>query len=214
MTEMVRTPFVLTLDADSTLYELEPAALDELMRKMSTESYAAACFRILPSADDWLGRLQALDYSIFTDSIRRLLRIPVCLVGQGVLWKTADLLNVLKEHSGGFDGDDLENTVIALTEDMSIYWETKTIVVASKPKKTVLGLLKQRALSWDFALFRVLLDSRALRLEGQSGALYKNVLLMDLLGHPFRLLAIPVLLPIIFFSFSGNTPVYETRAIN
>ncbi len=212
MTEMVRTPFVLTLDADSVLYELKPAALEELMHKMSAESYSAACFRVLPAARDWLGRLQALDYSIFTDSIRRVLGVPVCLVGQGVLWKTADLLNVLREHSGGYDGDDLENTVIALTKKMPIYWEAKTIVVSSSPKKTVIGLLKQRAFSWDFGFFRVLAGGRALRLGGESGAFYKSVLLMDLLGHPFRLLAIPVLLPVIFFSFSGDTPAYETRA--
>src|SRR6185295_18312029 len=130
----------------------------------------------------------------FSDSVRRILGVPVCLIGQGVLWKRDDLLQVLKDHSGAFDGDDLESTIIALSEKMRIYWEPKTIVVSSRPKETIVGLLKQRALSWDFGLFRVLLGVRALRLSGESGAFYKNVLLMELFGHPFRLLAIPVLL--------------------
>jgi glycosyltransferase involved in cell wall biosynthesis len=211
MAEMVRTPFVFTLDADSVLYELQDGALDALIRKMSSDSYSVAYFRILPAASNWFERLQAFDYLIFTDSIRRVLGVPVCLVGQGALWKTDSLLSVLKDHSGEFDGDDLENTVIALAEKMGMYWDAKTIVVSSKPKRTVLGLLKQRALSWDFSLLRVLLLKPALGLGGESGAFYKNVLLMDLIGHPFRLLAIPVLLPMIFFSaFSGDSQFYGT----
>lgn len=213
MAEMVRTPFVFTLDADSVLYELQDGALEALMRKMSSDSYSVAYFRIVPAAYNWLGRLQALDYLIFTDSIRRVLGVPVCLVGQGVLWKTDSLLSVLKDHSGEFDGDDLENTVIALAEKMAMYWDARTIVVSSNTQRTVLGLLKQRALSWDFGLFRVLLQKRALGLVGESGALYKNVLLMDLFGHPFRLLAIPVLLPMIFFSLSsGDSQLFGTTA--
>ena len=214
MAELVRTPFVLTLDADSMLSELRPGALEALMARMTKESYAAAYFRIRPRATNWLGRLQALDYSIFTDSLRRLLGVPLCLIGQGVLWRTSGLLNVLRVHSGKFDGDDLENTVIALGEGQNLCWERDSITLSTIPKKTIIGLLKQRALSWDYGMLRVLLGKRALQLRGESGALYKNAILMDLLGHPFRLLAIPVLLAGICYKVAFSLGSYRLSALH
>jgi glycosyltransferase involved in cell wall biosynthesis len=203
MAEAVRTPFTLTLDADSILYERPRGALEGLMRKMTAEGYAAACFRIVPDDRNWLGKLQKIDYSIFTDSVRRLLGVPVCLIGQGVLWRTDRLLSILASHSGNYDGDDLENTIIALTEKMPILWERTSVVIATAPKKGIRGLIRQRALSWDFGMFRVLFLKRALRIGGESGAFYKNLLLMDFFAHPFRLLAVPVLLPALFFKLMG-----------
>lgn len=203
MVELVRTPFVLTLDADSILSELKHGALEDLIIQMNANAYSAACFTILPTARNWLGRLQRLDYLIFTDSVRRLLRVPVCLVGQGVLWRTECLSNVLGHHSGQFDGDDLENTVIALSQKMRIHWERNTLVVIGNPKRTVLGLIRQRGLSWDFGLFRVLFRKQALQLGGESGALYKNVLLMDFFGHPLRLLAVPLLFSFCWLRLAG-----------
>ncbi|MGO9515547.1 MAG: TIR domain-containing protein, partial [Candidatus Korobacteraceae bacterium] len=154
MTRMVHTPFVLTLDADCVLSELQDGALEDLMHTMSGKGYAATCFRILPLGENWLDRLQKLDYLIFTDSLRKILGVPVCLIGQGVLWKTDSFLKVLEMHSGQFHGDDLENTIIALHYKFAIYWERKTIVLMTKPKKTILGLVRQRALSWDFGMYR------------------------------------------------------------
>ena len=204
MARMVRTPFVLTLDADSMIKELQEDALEHLLRKMNEEEFAAVCFRIIPHDRDWLGRLQKLDYTIFTDTLRRMLGIPVCLIGQGVVWKTERFLEVLSVHSKQYDGDDLENTLIALTKNMRLYWERDTLVLTTLPKQSTLGLLRQRALSWDFGMFRVLLSKRALKLGGDSGAFYKNVLLMDLVAHPLRLAAIPALLGAAVFHVLGE----------
>jgi glycosyltransferase involved in cell wall biosynthesis len=203
MARLVRTPFVLTLDADCSLSELKEDALEKLMARMSTEDVSASCFRIVPNDRDWLGRLQKLDYSIFTDALRRILGVPVCLIGQGVLWKTDSLLKVLSQHSGEFFGDDLENTIIALDYKMKIYWERESIILMTNPKRTVMDLLKQRALSWDFGMLRVLFGKRALRLGGESGAFYKNVLLLDVIAHPFRLMAVPMLLSVPLVNFLG-----------
>jgi glycosyltransferase involved in cell wall biosynthesis len=194
MVRRVRTPFVLTLDADSMITELQPDAIEQLLHKMHDEGFDAAYFRIVPHDRDWLGRLQKLDYTIFTDTLRRILRVPVCLVGQGVVWKKDRFLEVLSAHSKQYDGDDLENTVIALTKGMRLCWERETLVVTTIPKESILGLIRQRALSWEFGLFRVLLNKHALMLGGESGAFYKNLLLVDLFAHPFRLAAIPLLL--------------------
>jgi glycosyltransferase involved in cell wall biosynthesis len=205
MVHMVGTPFVLTLDADSMITELQEGALEQLLNKMREEAVAAACFRIIPRDQNLLGRLQKLDYTIFTDTLRSVLGIPVCLIGQGVVWNTECLLHVLAAHSKQYDGDDLENTVIALTKDMRLYWERDTLALTTFPKESVLGLVRQRAFSWDFGLFRVLLSKRAILLGGDSGAFYKNVLLMDFVAHPIRLAAIPFLFgTILFHAFGGG----------
>ena len=90
----------------------------------------------------------------------------MCLIGQGVLWRTDSFLKVLSVHSGNFDGDDLENTIIALDRKMKIYWDRETILLTTQPKKTIMGLVKQRALSWDYGMLRVLLGKRALKIGG------------------------------------------------
>ena len=203
MAKRVRTPFVLTLDADSMLVETQENGLERLIKKMTAAQDSVTCFRIIPHDTNLLGRLQKIDYTIFTDAIRRVLGVPVCVVGQGMLWKTDSLLEVLAEHSGAFDGDDLENTVIALRKGMRIHWERELAVIVSTPKKTMMGFLKQRALSWEFGMFRVLLASRVLLMSGNSGAFYKNVLLTDFVGHPLRLLAVPMLLSAVLFRFFG-----------
>lgn len=205
MARMVRTPFVLTLDADCMLCEVHRNALADLLDKMHNEHIAASYFRILPNDRDLLGRLQKLDYTIFTDTLRRFFNIPVCLIGQGVIWNTQRFLEVLAEHSKQYDGDDLENTLIALTKGMRVYWERKSIVLTTIPKPGIFSLVRQRARSWDYGMFRVLLSKRALVLGGDSGAFYTNLLWMDLVALPFRLLAIPMLLAALLFRLLGES---------
>jgi len=209
MAQIVNTPFLLTLDADCILAELEDNALETLMQKMIQESYTATCFRIIPHDTNWLGRLQKLDYLIFADSLRAILGVPVCLIGQGVLWRTDSFLDVLANHSGEFDGDDLENTIIALDKKMRIHWERETVLLYTNSKKTIIGLIRQRALSWDFGMLRVLFGKRALWLSGESGAFYKNLLLMEFFAHPFRLIAIPVLLSVPLIQIMGPDFYYS-----
>jgi hypothetical protein len=201
MAHLVKTPFVFTLDADCSLLELQEGAVESLMARMERDDIAASCFRIIPNDKDWLGKLQKLDYSIFSDALRKLLQVPVCLIGQGVMWRTSCLLKVLSEHSREYDGDDLENTTIALSNGMRIYWEPNTIIVRTEPKRTVTGLLKQRALSWDYGMVRVLLTKQAILLGGESGAFYKNILLIEVVAHVFKLMAIPFLfsLPMAYY---------------
>jgi hypothetical protein len=93
---------------------------------------------------------------------------------------------------------------------MRLYWEDATIVLTTTPKESILGLLRQRAFSWDFGLFRVLLDRRFLMLGGESGAFYKIVLLTDLVAHPFRLAAVPMLFGMVLFNGLGTGAVRHT----
>lgn len=204
MMQMVRTPFVLTLDADCMIAELQAGAFERLIQKMQAENYAAACFRIVPHDRDWFDRLQKLDYTIFTDTLRQVLGVPLCLIGQGVVWRTDCFREVLAQHSKRFDGDDLENTVIALKKNMRLYWERHTLVVSTVPKESIVALFRQRALSWEFGMFRVLSTIDAITLRGDSGGFYRNIILMDFLAHPLRLLAIPLLLGVLWFRLTDE----------
>lgn len=185
--------------------ELQAGALERLIHKMQAENYAAAYFRIVPYYRSWLGRLQKLDYTIFTDTLRQVLGVPLCLIGQGVVWRTDSFREVLAQHSKQFDGDDLENTVIALRKNMRLYWERHTLLLSTMPKESIVALLRQRALSWEFGMFRVLSTREAITLRGDSGGFYRNILLMDFLAHPLRLLAIPLLLGVLWFRLTGKS---------
>lgn len=201
MVKRVTTPFILTLDADCSIREHTHCAIDELLIDMHLEEIDATYFRITPIVDGWLAALQAIDYAIFTDSLRKLLKVPLCLIGQGVIWRRETLVRVLGRHRGEFEGDDLENTVHALADNARLRWEPSTVTISTKAKPTIVSLLKQRALSWDYGLLRVLISFKSLRLSGESAAFYRNILLADFLAHPLRLAAIPLLMSVLLFNF-------------
>ena len=201
---IVDTPYILQLDADSFVHEKTSISLDILVERMINEEIVAIGFKIKPFANSLIEKLQQLDYLLFTDSIRRLLNVIVCLVGQGVLWETAKLNEILTTHSGKFEGDDLESTMRALIlfgNDRVTFDKSNHVVITTTLKKTVRQLLKQRSKIWDYGLIRTYSDIPSiLKHKGTNGAFFRSVFITEILTHPFKILMIPTILLVIFLN--------------
>jgi glycosyltransferase involved in cell wall biosynthesis len=152
--QRITTPYVLLLDADSMIVELKNRYLDRLVEKMHARQWAAVGFKIQSSSNRLLESLQALEYSLATDSLRQTLGLVVCLSGAGVLWEADSLEKVLSRHTGVFEGDDLESTILATLLNLKIGYETQGVIVTTRPKRSLGALFKQRALIWDVGLIR------------------------------------------------------------
>jgi len=193
----VTTPYVLLLDADSGIIEITQCYLDALVTKMQDQGITAIGFKIRPPATSLLEYLQTLEYLLFTDGLRRLLGIPVCLVGIGALWKVDDLKAILARHSGTFEGDDLEITILATMLSFKIVYEAHGIFVTTKLKRNLGELIRQRAYIWDVGLIRTLLDTRSIlnvNWTGQDAAFFRGVFITEVVAHPFKILSLAGLL--------------------
>jgi len=195
----IKTPYVFQMDADSMIETTTGSSdevcldevLDELVEKMCCEDLVSIGFKIRPPATKIIEYLQALEYILFTDSVRQLLEVTVCLVGQGVLWKVESLENVLKDHSGIFEGDDLESTMIATWKNLRVSYETRKAIVTTKLKKNLWELIKQRTCIWDLGLIRTFVDARkTLKQKSAHGIFFRSILITEVLAHPFKVLSI------------------------
>ena len=218
----ISTPYVLIIDADSIIHEFKKNAIDSLIVKAEKNNFSAIGFRIVPGAKSTIEKLQKIDYLFFTDSIRKLLGVIVCLIGQGVIWKTERLKNILEKHSGIFEGDDLENTILLSMEDpygKEIYFEKYDVIIETILKKSIRSLHEQRYRIWDFGLIHVFFDIKGmLKQKGSYGAFFKGILITEIGAHPFKLLAIisviiiTVIQPILLYA-DANGPYYFLERI-
>ncbi|MBN1993127.1 MAG: glycosyltransferase family 2 protein [Anaerolineae bacterium] len=195
--EKVKTTYVLLLDADAMVKEVS-ASLDVLIERMKAQKLAAMGFIVRLPAGTFLESLQALEYLLVTDRLRRLLGVVVCLSGSGVLWEVTKLKKVLKDHSGALPGDDLESTIRAAQLGYNLAYEDEKVFITTKPKQTLKELIKQRADIWDVGLIRTYLELQsALIQKGRYGAFFMSVFITDILAHPIKLLSLAGLIIVI-----------------
>jgi cellulose synthase/poly-beta-1,6-N-acetylglucosamine synthase-like glycosyltransferase len=107
---------------------------------------AGLALRLVPEGTSLFSRLQDLEYSIgravfgaYTSSQRKLRCVP----GAARIWRRKVLLDVLKEHSGRHNGDDLEATAIALRKGYKMGYESSLMVRTLVPQNA-LELFRQR----------------------------------------------------------------------
>ena len=172
---------------------------------MKNENITAVCFKIQPPANSLVEKLQQLEYLIFTDGLRKLLGVVICLVGQGVLWRVDRLNELLQQHSGKFEGDDLELTMLAALQkpnEESIRYERSRMVITTKLKPTWTDLFVQRSRIWAFGLIRACFDTRGIFVQrGRYGAFYRGVFISEILAHPFKLMLLPTIVLITIATF-------------
>jgi cellulose synthase/poly-beta-1,6-N-acetylglucosamine synthase-like glycosyltransferase len=148
----VRTPYVLLLDDDTRLAGARlPTSL------LSEEGYDAVAFHVLPDRRDrdgamgnnFLGHLQRYEYGKSMEIGKRFHDVThsvSCVSGAAGLFRTADLHQLHHRHSGVFQGEDLQRTVVHLLN-------RKRIVFANEPVWTVAPSrigpwCRQRLLGW------------------------------------------------------------------
>jgi cellulose synthase/poly-beta-1,6-N-acetylglucosamine synthase-like glycosyltransferase len=153
----VRTPLTLLLDDDTRIGGARiPTSL------ISHDGYDAVAFHVLPdrrdregaSGNHFLGHVQRYEYGKSMEIGKRFhdgTHSVCCVSGAIGLFRTADLNELHHRHSGVFQGEDLQRTLIHLLHD-------KRIVFANEPAWTVAPArvgpwLRQRLYGWYPGLY-------------------------------------------------------------
>lgn len=148
----VQTPYTLLLDDDTRFGGARiPTSL------LSEEGFDAVAFHVLPdrrnrdgaSGNNFLGALQRYEYGKSMEIGKRFHDVTAsvsCVSGAAGLFRTADLHALHHEHTGVFQGEDLQRTIIHLLHH-------KRIVFANEPVWTVAPSnlkqwCRQRLLGW------------------------------------------------------------------
>jgi cellulose synthase/poly-beta-1,6-N-acetylglucosamine synthase-like glycosyltransferase len=156
----VTTPYTLILDDDTRIGGARiPTSL------LSDEGFDAVAFHVLPDRRDrngshgatFLGRLQRYEYGKSMEIGKRFHDATFsvsCVSGAIGLFRTQDLQQLHHEHTGVFQGEDLQRTIIHLLHG-------RRIVYASEPVWTVApttwgGWLRQRLMGWYPGLYHQL----------------------------------------------------------
>ncbi|MEO8393864.1 MAG: TIR domain-containing protein [Chloroflexota bacterium] len=200
----ISTPYVLLMDADSMIIELKEGNLDDVVEDMRKRNLAAMGFRIKPYSRNLIESLQRLEYLLFTDAIRRLFHVTGCLTGQAVIWSVDDLKTVLAQHSGIFEGDDLESTILAMLLKPArdnVDYEADRVFVTTTLKENIGQLVTQRSLIWDVGLIRIFFDKFGFLLRQRTplGTFFRTFFVTEVVAHPFKLFAILLLFADLLF---------------
>lgn len=186
----VETPYVLLLDADSMVSETRIGHLDNLIKRMQDGNIDAVGFKIRANATNLLESFQSLEFLLITDGLRRLLKVVVCLAGSANLWKVNSLKTILKQHSGFFEGDDLESTILATLLNFKVTYDDSQVYATTSLKKNIKELFEQRMNIWDVGLIRVFVTTRGLMKQGgYDKAFFQSVFITEVIAHPFRILS-------------------------
>lgn len=156
----VRTPYVLLLDDDTRFGGARlPTSL------LSDDGFDAVAFHVLPDrrnrdgarGDNLLGHVQRYEYGKSMEIGKRFHDVTAsvsCISGAAGLFRTADLHALHHSHTGVFQGEDLQRSIIHLLH-------RRRIVFANEPVWTVapstLGQwVRQRMLGWYPGLYHQL----------------------------------------------------------
>jgi glycosyltransferase involved in cell wall biosynthesis len=151
---LVSTPYVLCLDAD-TWFPGDVRELEAECARLIADGTELAGFRLQPGSESpsVLADLQAAEFALLTDVARRAFGYVGNVNGAASLWRTDLLRAVLAAHSGEFEGDDLESTLIA--HRMRAKVGASRLTFRKFAKTSLRALARQRIRIWEVGLFRV-----------------------------------------------------------
>lgn len=196
----VRTPYTLILDDDTRIGGARiPTSL------LSDDGFDAVAFHVLPDRRDrngsrgatFLGRLQRYEYGKSMEIGKRFhdaTHSVSCVSGAIGLFRTQDLNSLHHQHTGVFQGEDLQRTIIHLLHG-------KRIVYAAEPVWTVApstwgGWLRQRLLGWYPGLYHQLANFLRLLVMPKSSWRLRYEMMYNLytfVSDPFKTLSIVAL---------------------
>lgn len=169
----VKTPYVLLLDDDTRLGDsVIPTSM------LGPDGWDAVAFHVLPDrrnrdgahGNNFVGALQRYEYGKSMEIGKRFHDVTQsisCISGAAGLFKTKDLDALHHEHTGVFQGEDLQRTMIHLLHG-------KRIVFANQPVWTVAPhawrqWFRQRLTGWYPGLYHQLANMLRLLFRRQSG---------------------------------------------
>jgi len=191
----VHTPYVLLLDDDTRLGDARiPTSL--------LDQFDAAAFNVVPDRRDRYGPrgsglipcLQRYEYCKSMEIGRRFQDGTAsisCISGAIGLFKKERLQEFHHKHSGAFQGEDLQRTIIELLHGGSVVFVDEPVWTVVPER--VLGLLRQRLAAWYPAHYHMF--SSYLKLLFRRGAAWRlryemayNIFVV--LSEPFRFLSL------------------------
>lgn len=219
----IATPYVFLLDADTVVNETEEGNFDRLVERMVERDLAVMGFRVQYASTRLIERLQRLEL-LLSNAIRRILGVVICLGGAGILWRVEVLKSVIEQHSGCFEGDDLESTMLAsLYNHGRVEYEPNMIVIKSNPMRNLGALFRQRAYIWEAGLLRAFWDLGIARLfvntqskgnqENLHRAFYRSVFITEVLAHPLKIASIGLSFSLLLLSLTGSFDPEQFRDI-
>ncbi|MEO5988915.1 MAG: glycosyltransferase family 2 protein [Candidatus Eisenbacteria bacterium] len=169
----VKTPYVLLLDDDTRLGDAEiPTSL------LDTDGCDAVAFHVLPDrrnregahGNNFVGAVQRYEYGKSMEIGKRFHDVTQsvsCISGAAGLFRTRDLDLLHHEHTGVFQGEDLQRTMILLLHG-------KRIVFANEPVWTVAPhrwgqWFRQRLTGWYPGSYHQLANMLRLMFSRDSG---------------------------------------------
>lgn len=189
LNKCVDSDYVLLLDADSVI-DLRDQSLERLCAVMKEKNQDALAFTVTPlKPKKLIQKQQQIEYTLITDSFRDFIKIVSCVSGAGSIWKTKSLVKILEQHSGVFEGDDLETTMLAYQNNCEIGYLKNIIVLTDTPDHWSKVAI-QRLFSWEFGFWRCYLElifnSWLYKTKTAVTAHYRSIILIDVLLHFFK----------------------------
>ncbi|MDA4118046.1 MAG: glycosyltransferase family 2 protein [Thaumarchaeota archaeon] len=140
-----KSNYVLLSDFDSIV--TTPDKLTHALRRFEKEPrLASVALRLVPEGSSIFSKLQDLEYAIGRKVFGGYL-VPQgklrCVPGAAGIWRREILKEVLDEHSGRHNGDDLESTAIAMRKGYRIDYEP-SIQVQTMVPQNARDFFKQR----------------------------------------------------------------------
>jgi cellulose synthase/poly-beta-1,6-N-acetylglucosamine synthase-like glycosyltransferase len=187
---------VIVMDPDARI--LTP--YDEFVQvifEFQQSGMAAMCPRIAAAGSNWLAHIQRLEYCLAFSVGRKSLANFSITSGVAVYRRDA-LEGLLNEHSLSAYAEDLENALILLAREESIYYDGR-LLVETDAVMTVRRLFSQRV-GWYFGLMRVYATRwRSLwrRSARHPGFAYQYLVYIGgfvVLLHPLKLVGLALLI--------------------
>jgi cellulose synthase/poly-beta-1,6-N-acetylglucosamine synthase-like glycosyltransferase len=134
--EISKADYVLLTDFDSTV--TTPEEISRALQKFEANSrLACVSLKLVPEGSSIYSKFQDMEYAIGRKVVggymvsQKKLR---CVPGAAGIWKRRVLREVLREHSGRHNGDDLESTAIAIRKGYDIEYEPSVVVQTMVPQ--------------------------------------------------------------------------------
>jgi len=190
----IHTKYTVIMDADT----FTPFNLRSAIRVMEKEQADVSSTVVLPVKRGFLSRLQEIEYRLAMN-IRRL--YPQLTSGACIITKTASLRVILKHHSGGYWGEDIEIGLVAKKLGMKVI-HTNLHVWTEVPSN--LPTLMEQRYNWTTGFLRLQRYFRYYMLPSLYG------LVVFLAATPLKLYAAvdfpsDLVFPLLYLSYVGMT---------
>ncbi|MEB3779561.1 MAG: glycosyltransferase [Desulfurococcales archaeon] len=146
--ENINSEYILLIDDDTIIDADEEKVYNLISENPETDLFLFKVRAYKPVK--FIEKIQDMEYTISTYSIKKILGLPLGSIGPGALWRKDTLKRVLDLHDGTFAGDDLQmylHATVSLGKQESIKYVPE-VTLYTEPKHGFKDYLNQRVKVW------------------------------------------------------------------